>query len=360
MDNRITVAAAHLAPVYLDAAATTEKVCRTIAEAASRGVQLIAFPESFVPGFPLWPAVSAPIHNHELFQAFAASSIRVPGPEIAAVCAAARSAGIMVSLGISESTDTSVGCLWNTNLLIGADGAIMNHHRKMVPTYFEKMIWANGDGAGLEVVESPIGRVGALICGENTNPLARFTLIAQGEQIHVSSYPPTWPTHEPSVDERYDLASAIRIRACAHSFEAKAFNIVAASRIDDRTLAMLASAGADAVRVVRDSPQGISMIVGPNGSCLAECAAGEDMLLVESIDLADCVVPKQFHDLVGYYNRFDIFRLDVDRRPMQPITYDGRAAPSRRLSFEAVETACANPGGTAAPAETGHGPLREG
>lgn len=339
MEIKVKVAAAHLAPVYLDAIATTEKVCHYIKEAAAQGVQLIAFPESFVPGFPLWPAVSAPIHNHELFQAFVSSSIRVPGPEVAMVCAVARETGTMVSLGVSESTSSSVGCLWNTNLLIAADGSIVNHHRKIVPTFFEKLIWANGDGAGLKVVDSPIGRIGALICGENTNPLARFSLVAQGEQIHVSSYPPTWPTHVPNANDRYDLASAIRIRACAHSFEAKAFNIVSASRVDERTLVKLASAGEEAAGVVRDSPKGVSMIVGPSGACIAECAIDEDTLLIETIDLADCVVPKQFHDLAGYYNRFDIFDLNVNRRPIDPVTFDSERTTTRDLTYEAIEAA---------------------
>ena len=337
MNTTITVAAAHLAPVYLDAAATTAKACHYIHEAAAKKVQLIAFPESFVPGFPLWPAVSAPIHNHELFREFAASSVRVPSPEVAALCRAARETGVMVSIGISESTHASVGCLWNTNLLIDADGSIINHHRKIVPTFFEKMIWANGDGAGLNVVDTAIGRIGALICGENTNPLARFALLAQGEQLHISSYPPTWPTHEPSANARYDLASAIRIRACAHSFEAKAFNIVAASRIDERTLATLARLSNDAERVVRESPKGVSMIVDPTGACISECAADEDTLLIESIDLAACVVPKQFHDLAGYYNRFDIFKLSVDRSALAPVTFRGARDGDRTLSFDALE-----------------------
>ena len=339
MDTKIKVAATHLAPVYLDASATAEKVCRYIKEAAAQGVQLIVFPESFIPGFPLWPAVSAPIHNHELFHTFVSSSIRVPGPEVAMICAVARETGTMVSLGISESTSSSVGCLWNTNLLIAPDGSIVNHHRKIVPTFFEKLIWANGDGAGLKVVDSPLGRIGTLICGENTNPLARFTLVAQGEQIHVSSYPPTWPTHVPSANDRYDLASAIRIRACAHSFEAKAFNIVAASRVDERTLAKLASAGDEAARVVRDSPKGVSMIVGPSGTCIAECTVDEDTLLIETIDLADCVIPKQFHDLAGYYNRFDIFDLNVNRRPIDPVTFDRERTTTRDLTYEDIETA---------------------
>jgi aliphatic nitrilase len=100
---------------------------------------------------------------------------------------AAREHCIVVSIGISETSPASVGCLWNSNLLIGTDGVLFNHHRKLVPTFYEKLIWANGDGAGLKVCETEIGKLGMLICGENTNPLARYALIAQGEQIHVSS-----------------------------------------------------------------------------------------------------------------------------------------------------------------------------
>jgi len=307
MNEKVTVAAAHLAPVYMDARATVDKTCDYIAKAAKAGVQLVVFPESFIPGFPLWPALSAPIYNHDLFKQFAAQSVQVPGPEILKICSAAKEAGVMVSVGISEATTKSVGCLWNSNLLISSDGAILNHHRKLVPTFFEKMIWANGDGAGLTVTETAIGRIGALICGENTNPLARYSMIAQGEQIHISSYPPIWPTHEPSSNDRYDLASAIRIRAGAHSFEAKVFNVVAAARLDETAYEVLASLGDQALRVVKESPKGISMILGPSGLPISETSKDEDQLLIEAIDLDDCVVPKQFHDVVGYYNRFECF-----------------------------------------------------
>ena len=152
--------------------------------------------------------MQAPIRNHEYFKRFAANSIEVPGPEVQQLCDAARKHGIFVSIGVSERTTASVGCLWNSNLLIGADGAILNHHRKLVPTFYEKLIWANGDGAGLQVSDTEIGRLGMLICGENTNPLARYSLIAQGEQIHVSSYPPVWPTRPPN--ELGPLRSCLR------------------------------------------------------------------------------------------------------------------------------------------------------
>lgn len=339
MAQRVKVAAAHVAPVYLDARATVEKACGLIHEAAKDGVELLAFPESFVPGFPLWAALSPPIKNHDFFVSFARESIQVPGPEVMSLCAAAREANIIVSIGISESAPHSVGCLWNSNLLIGADGSILNHHRKLVPTFYEKLIWANGDGSGLRVSKTYLGKIGSLICGENTNPLARYALMAQGEQIHISSYPPIWPTHEPGENERYDLASSIRIRAGAHSFEAKAFNVVAASLIDQTLLDRLSSLGPEMLRVVTDSPQGVSMIVGPNGLPLAETASTVDTLLIETIDLADCVVPKQFHDVVGYYNRFDIFDLKVNRRSLSPVEFSETDHTTRCMNFEQIEAA---------------------
>ena len=149
------VCAAHVAPIFLDSQATVQKACALIAEAAAAGAQLIAFPESFVPGFPLWAAVQAPIKNHEYFKRLAANSIEVPGPEVQQLCETAREHSIIVSIGISERTPVSVGCLWNSNLLIGADGTILNHHRKLVPTFYEKLVWANGDGAGLRVSDTP-------------------------------------------------------------------------------------------------------------------------------------------------------------------------------------------------------------
>lgn len=344
MSQIVTVAAAHLAPVYLDARATVSKACDYIAKAAAAGVQLVVFPECFVPGFPLWPALSAPIYNHDLFKRFSRESLHVPGPEILKICAAARDGGIMVSIGISEATKQSVGCLWNTNLLIGADGAILNHHRKLVPTFYEKLVWANGDGAGLSVTETGIGRIGALICGENTNPLARYAMIAQGEQIHISSYPPIWPTHEPSANDRYDLASAIRIRAGAHSFEAKAFNVVAAARLDETAYQVLGVLGDAALRVVKESPKGISMIIGPSGTPIAEVTADKDQLLIESIDLSDCIVPKQFHDVAGYYNRFDVFELKVNRRSLAPAEFVGTGPAARCMEFEQLEAAVSGAG----------------
>ena len=317
------VAAAHVAPVFLDLEKTVDKTCALIEEAARNGAQLVAFPETYLPAFPVWASLRAPIHNHDLFRRLAASTVRVPGRELTRIGAAARRHGIFVSLGFNEGTAVSVGCVWNANVLIGDDGTILNHHRKLVPTFFEKLVWANGDGAGLRVVETRLGRLGMLICGENTNPLARFTLIAQGEQVHVSTYPPVWPTRDPRGGGNYDLASAIRIRAGAHSFEGKCFNIVASGFLDPAQRDFLAGLDKDAGSIIDQSPRGVSMVIGPTGEQIGPSLSDQEGLLYADIDLAACVEPKQFHDVVGYYNRFDIFRLTVDRSANRPVSFTG-------------------------------------
>lgn len=320
---KIKVAAAHAAPVFLDAARTVDKACSLIAEAAGAGAKLIAFPESFIPAFPVWAALQAPIHGHDLFRALVANALRIDGPEIERLCATARRHGIVVSMGFTEGTVASVGCIWNSNVLIGADGTILTHHRKLVPTFYEKLVWANGDGHGLRVADTPIGRIGALICGENTNPLARFALMAQGEQVHIASYPPVWPTRA-AAQGNYDLEQAIKIRAGAHSFEAKVFTIVAAAVLDKSARAALAGLSAEAQRVLDETPRGVSLVVGPAGMPVTPVMREDEGILYADIDLAECVEPKQFHDVVGYYNRFDIFKLRVDRTRAAPATFEER------------------------------------
>jgi aliphatic nitrilase len=324
------VAAAHVAPVFLDTDRSVEKACSVIEEAAGHGARLIAFPEAFLPGFPVWAALEAPIRTHELFKALAASAVLIDGPELARVRQTARRNGAFVSIGFTEGTTTSVGCLWNSNALIGADGTLLNHHRKLVPTWYEKLVWANGDGSGLRVCGTELGRIGMLICGENTNPLARFALMAEGEQVHVSSYPPVWPTRPPEGPGNYDLAQAIRIRAGAHAFEAKVFNLVASSCVD-QTLrhAIEVALGREPLRILEQSPRGISVVLGPTGTPLGEPLCRDEGILYAEIDLGQIVELKQFHDVVGYYNRFDIFALSVNRSPRPPATFiDERPGPA--------------------------------
>ena len=314
-------AACHTAPVFLDSARTIDKATSLIEEAAGNGASLIAFPESFVPGFPIWAALRAPILNHDFFFALAREAIRLDGPEIGRIRAAARRHGVHVSLGFTEGTDASVGCLWNSNVLIGPDGAVLNLHRKLVPTFFEKLIWANGDARGLRVVQTELGRIGMLICGENTNPLSRFALMAEGEQVHISTYPPCWPTRPPAESGGYDLRRAIEIRAGAHAFEAKVFNIVSSAFTDQSLKDRVGLADKAVLDVIERSPQSVSMILDPTGAVIGEPLSGREGIVYAEIDTALSVEPKQFHDVVGYYNRFDIFDLRVDRSKRDPARF---------------------------------------
>ncbi len=326
------VAAMHVSPAFMDTAKTIEKACSLIREAAENGAALVAFPETFVPAFPLWSALRAPIHNHDWFRRLAAQAIRVPGPEIIQVAAAAKRYGVIDSLGINELSDTSDGCIWNTNLLIGNDGALINHHRKLVPTFWEKLVWANGDGAGLRVNQTALGRIGMLICGENTNPLARFALMAQGEQLHISSFPPVWPAHDPREAGAYDVSDAIRIRVRNHAFEGKLFNVVASAFLDKAMLDGLCEGDAEMRRILSDSPRGISMVVGPTGVPVGEEFQNAEGILYADVDLAATIEPRQLQDVTGYYNRFDVFSFTVNRTANRPAIFvDSNIPPEFNL-----------------------------
>ncbi len=326
---KFTVAAAHASPVFLDTPATVAKACSIIEEAARHGAQLVVFPETYVPAFPLWSALNAPIYNHDFFVRLAQGALCVPGAELERVARQARRLGVFVSLGINEGTPASVGCLWNSNVLVADDGAILNHHRKLVPTFYEKLTWANGDGAGLRVSETRLGRIGMLICGENTNPLARYALMAQGEQLHIASYPPVWPTRDPRQGGNYDLRDAIRIRAAAHSFEAKCFTVVAAGFLDKACREALLVCGTEAGRILDESPRGVSMVTDPSGKLVGDPLCESEGMLYAEINLEACVEPKQIHDVVGGYNRFDVFRLTVNRTANRPIDFIDGARPGQ-------------------------------
>jgi aliphatic nitrilase len=318
---RFKAAACHVSSVFLDSAATVDKAASLIHEAARAGAALVAFPESYIPGFPVWAALRAPIFNHDFFRALVKEALRIDGEEIARLRSAARSAGVHVSVGFTEGTDASVGCIWNSNILIAPDGTVLNHHRKLVPTFYEKLIWASGDGRGLRVVPTSVGRVGMLICGENTNPLARFALMAEGETVHISTYPPFWPTRPPAEGKGYDLRRAIEIRAGAHAFEAKVFNIVSSAFADKALIEAVGQSDHAVIEVMEKSPRSVSMVLDPAGSPVGEPISDAEGIVYAEIDTALCVEPKQFHDVVGYYNRFDIFDLRVDRSKRDPARF---------------------------------------
>ncbi|NSY62247.1 carbon-nitrogen hydrolase family protein [Rhizobium rhizogenes] len=313
-------ASCHISSVYFDQDACVEKACAWIAEAARNGAELVAFPEAFISAFPVWAGVWAPVDTHEFFAKFAASAVAIDGPEMLRIRRAAKQHGVFVSIGINEATPNSVGCVWDTNVLIGDDGSILNRHRKLMPTHFEKLVWAMGDGSGLRVVDTRIGRIGALICGENTNSLARFALMSQGENVHISSFSPRFPTH-PLGQSAYDLEASIRLRAGAHAFEAKLFNIVSSSFLQPDVIEMLSRGNKTVHDTIDQASRSVSMILGPDGAPISDVIRDSEGIAYADIDIAKCVVPKQFQDVVGYYNRFDVFTLGVNRAALRPASF---------------------------------------
>jgi nitrilase len=318
---RFKAAACHSAPIYFDIESTVSKAISFIAEAANNGAAFVAFPEAYICAFPVWSGLRSPVYNHDFFARMAKSTIDIPGPEIRRICDAARQYNIVVSMGLNEGTPNSVGCIWDTNILIDNNGTILNRHRKLVPTYWEKLTWANGDASGLRVVQTSVGRIGALICGENTNPLARYSLIAQGEQVHVASYSPRWPTHPVGDAGGYDLEAAIRIRSGAHAFEGKLFNIVSSGFLSDAAADIVCRGEKDARALLESTPRSVSMILGPSGTPVSGTLRDEEGIIYGDIDIEQTIVPKQFHDVVGYYNRFDVFDLRVDNSSRDPLKF---------------------------------------
>lgn len=325
---RFKAAACHVAPIYFDTPATVDKACALIAEAARNGATLVTFPEAYISSFPVWCGVWAPVDTHEFFAKFAGSAIRIDGPEMARLREAARRHQVFVSIGINEGTPISLGCVWDTNVLIGDDGTILNRHRKLMPTHWERLAWAPGDGSGLRVVDTSIGRIGALICGENTNALARFALMSQGESVHISCFSPRYPTHPPG-EAAYDLEASIRLRTGAHAFEGKLFNVVVSGFLPLEAIDMISRGNARVHDLLEGASKSISMILGPDGTPVSDVIRDQEGIVYGDIDLSRCVVPKQFQDVVGYYNRFDVFEFKVNRRALAPAQFqDGSFSES--------------------------------
>jgi nitrilase len=201
---------------------------------------------------------------------------------------------------------------------------LLGKHRKLVPTWAEKLTWTGGDGSSLRVYDTEIGPLGALACGENINTLARFALLGQGELVHVASY-----ISLPVAPPDYDMAEAIKLRAIAHSFEGKIFTIVSCSTVSDEIIAAMEGVVPDArVRLERKS-SAFSGVIGPEGRVVGEPLIDDEGIVYADIDLNRCIQPKQMHDIVGHYNRFDVFDLKINRRPLAPLGWAEAERPEK-------------------------------
>lgn len=312
---RFTAAAVQAAPVFLNTEKTIQKAASLIHEAAAAGARLVVFPEVFVAGFPYWCWTMNPVQGGKWFERFyREAAIDIPGPHLDTIRAAAAATRTTVVIGVNERGRYSLGTIYNTMVTIGPDGSVLGTHRKLVPTWAEKLVYTGGDGSTLRVHDSEVGPLGGLICGENTNTLARFALLAQGELVHASSY-----ISSPVVPADYDMADAISIRTAAHSFEGKVYSVVACSTISDEIIDMVAGDDEDIQALFRRKRSALSGIFGPDGRPVTEPLIDSEGIVYGDIDLSRCIAPKQMHDIIGHYNRFDIFSLHVNSTAQEPV-----------------------------------------
>jgi len=311
--HTIRLAAVQASSVFLDRAGSVEKAIRLIREAGERGVSVLGFPEGFIPEHPLWyhyyAASSA--RAYSFAKRLSENAIEVPGPEIRAIADAAREAGVFVVMGCCERIPRRPGTLYNTLVFIDEHGRIVGRHRKLVPTLGEQLVHTPADTLGLEVHPSAGGAmVSGLMCGENSNPLATFTLNAEGTNVHVAS----WPTH---FDVFRDMRETIHMVSRSLAYQLKAFVINAIGTVSDEMLAELPVD--DEQREWLAAQSGGATIVGPRGQVVAGPMEPGEGLLVAEVDVDDVIVPKFVHDFGGrHYNRFDLLRVELGSGEPEP------------------------------------------
>ena len=313
--SRFKAATVQTSPVFLNVEKTIDKSISFIKEAAANGAQLIAFPEVFIAGYPYWNWIMTPVQGSAWYEKLYKASVAVPSPEIDRLLGAAKENNIHIVIGINERGQ-SYGEIYNTNLIIDNTGKLIGKHRKLVPTWAEKLTWTSGDGSSLKVYDTEIGPIGTLACGENTNTLARFTLLSQGELVHIANY-----ISLPVAPPDYDMAEAIKIRAAAHSFEGKLFTIVSCSTISPEIMDAMKADVPNSTELLTRKNSAFSGFIGPNGAVIGQPLVDDEGIVYADIDLEKCIQPKQMHDILGHYNRFDIFDLRVNTAPTRKITF---------------------------------------
>ncbi|HKJ01768.1 MAG TPA: carbon-nitrogen hydrolase family protein [Longimicrobiales bacterium] len=306
MAEPFRIAAVQAAPVFLDLDATIAKACRLIEQAAREGASLVAFPEAFVPGYPLWVWFIPSGKTHPLRTLYARlhdNSVAIPGPEVARLAEAADDCGVAVAMGVNErNTEGSGSTLFNTLLYLGPDGQVLGKHRKLIPTAGERLVWGRAAGSDLEVFDLPFGRLSGLLCWENYMPLARHALTAWGEQIHVA---PTWDRGEPWISTMRHVAK-----------EGRCFVVGACQCFHKDDIPEELAFKSEYLSGVEGwiNP-GLSLIVDPDGKIVAGPLDGEEGILYADVHPDQLIGPRWQLDTAGHYARPDVFELRVRRDP---------------------------------------------
>src|ERR1700748_3835339 len=301
----VRVAAVQMAPDLDSGGGTVAKVLGAIAEAAEKGAKLVVFRETFVPWYPYFSFVYPPVLTGAEHIRLYDNAVVVPGPVTEAVASAARRHGIVVALGVNERDH---GSLYNAQLIFDADGRLVLKRRKITPTFHERMIWGQGDGSGLRVVDTAVGRVGALACWEHYNPLARYALMAQHEQIHVAQFPGSMVGPI--------FAEQIEVTIRHHALESGCFVVNATGWLTEDQIASIMPD-----EKLRRALRGgcMTAIVSPEGSHLVPPLTQGEGILVADLDMALIVKRKRMIDSVGHYARPELLSLLWDDRPTSPM-----------------------------------------
>ena len=301
MTGAVRVACCQVEPVVLDRERTLDKLAETVTAAVGEGADLVVFPEAFIPAYPSshWAKALAGWAEpgaKEAFALLARESVAVPGPACDRLAEIAREHGVWLVTGVNEVDPARPGTIYNALLYHAPDGTLVLHHRKLVPTNHERLVWGQGDGRGLRAVETSLGRLGGLICWENYMPLARFALYESGVELYIAST---------ADDSDSWQATLVHIAREARAFVIAPAHFQRAAAYPDGFPLGAALDGIDLLG------RGGSAILGPDGSYLAGPLYGEEGILYADLDRARLLEERQRFDPAGHYHRPEILKLEV-------------------------------------------------